>query len=152
LPLLRSSMTMSTGPSKTSSSGSQRRKNSGDPSSKKKKPKILDRVAEPGLMTTFGDDFLGFVLSEDEDETAVPTSSKPTREWDVGKPSRSDDRDRDRNRRRDLDRDDGYANKKQRQDASSRRAPWVEDLAWEDCANVSEMCASQSAHHLCDSH
>jgi len=82
----------------------------------------------------------------------------PTREWDKGKArehSRDGDRRRDNPRERDSDRsegkrkydmvfdfDDGFANKKQRTDALSRKAPWVTGLDWDRCNNVAEMCVS----------
>jgi non-canonical poly(A) RNA polymerase PAPD5/7 len=137
---------MSSGPPKASTSGPRRKNRSGDSSSKKKKTKKTNPVDEPAIpepTATFGDDFLGFIPSDDDDDTPERGSPKPTREWDAGKPARIDNRGRDRNRQRDHERDDGYANKKQRLNASSRRAPWVDDIEWEDCANVSEMCVSQ---------
>jgi non-canonical poly(A) RNA polymerase PAPD5/7 len=72
------------------------------------------------------------------------------------------DRERDRDRDRDgygdrngegihkrkyemvFDPNDGYANKKQRTNASSRKAPWVVDLNWDRCNNVAEMCVFHS--------
>ncbi|KAJ6531077.1 hypothetical protein B0H19DRAFT_1190228 [Mycena capillaripes] len=52
-----------------------------------------------------------------------------TREWDRGK------------RKYDtvFDSSDGYRNKKQRTDANSRLAPWVDHVEWEGCGNVSEL-------------
>jgi non-canonical poly(A) RNA polymerase PAPD5/7 len=144
----RNTSTMSAEPSASkasSSSGSRRKHRSGD-GTKKKKSKRLDTPNEPDVaasavaLPSFGEDFVGFVASDDED---AEEPQKPAREWDVGKPSRADERDR--GRRRDHEREDGYANKKERMNASSRRAPWVDDVAWEDCANVAEMCVSRRA-------
>jgi len=65
------------------------------------------------------------------------------------------DRDRDRVRRRDDDDDrqdgkrkregsydpnDGYTNKKQRMDASSRKCPWIVGLDCDRCHHVAELC------------
>jgi non-canonical poly(A) RNA polymerase PAPD5/7 len=146
---------MSAGPSKPSEPRRSRR--SGDSSTKRKKRKSAVDVddtpqssAAPAV--SFGEDFIGFAASE-EDE---PTKEQPksTREWDVGKPSastseksgRENDRRRGRESERDRDRDygreDGYASKKQRVDAASRRALWVENIEWEDCMNIAEMCVS----------
>ncbi|KAJ7143183.1 Nucleotidyltransferase, partial [Mycena crocata] len=51
------------------------------------------------------------------------------REWDRGK------------RKYDMvfDPSDGYQNKKQRTDAKSRLAPWVEHVDWEGCKNTAEL-------------
>lgn len=99
-----------------------------------------------------GDDFVPFTLSEPEDE--APPAPAPRREWDEGKRSpRGRDRERGRDgerergakgKEREVERDDGYASKKQRVDAASRRAPWVAEVEWERCANVAEMYVSQS--------
>lgn len=55
-----------------------------------------------------------------------------TREWDRGK------------RKYDMifDPSDGYQNKKQRTDAKSRLAPWVEEVDWEGCENAAELCVT----------
>jgi hypothetical protein len=80
-------------------------------------------------------------------DSAGEEDEPPTREWDKGK-SKGRGRDRDSGRRRDRDSygDDGYANKKQRTDAASRKAPWVADIDWDDCNNVAEMYVLS---HLC---
>lgn len=59
-----------------------------------------------------------------------------TREWDRGK------------RKYDmvLDPSDGYRSKKQRTDANSRLAPWVDHVEWEGCESVSELCVNQTLH------
>jgi DNA polymerase sigma len=87
----------------------------------------------------------------------------PTREWDkgkVGESSRDGARRRDNPREQDRNRgkrkhemifdlDDGYSNKKQRTDASSRKAPWVAGVDWDKCNNVAEMCVSSQLLVLC---
>lgn len=64
------------------------------------------------------------------------------RDWDKGK-GKAQDRDNvgGKKRKADFDRNDGY-NKRERMDAASRKAPWVTDVDWEGCANVSELSAS----------
>ncbi len=64
------------------------------------------------------------------------------RDWDKGK-GKVLDRDNvgAKKRKADFDRNDGY-NKKERMDATSRKAPWVTDVDWEGCANVAELSAS----------
>lgn len=95
--------------------------------------------------TGFGDeDFIAFVPSEPEDDVpqedavnkvvaGVVTDEKgkgKAREYDrAGRKRKSDE----------IDLDDGYANKKERMDAKSRRAPWAVDVDWENCPNVAEM-------------
>lgn len=85
----------------------------------------------------------------------------PIREWDRDKVPINDkdgkriggrNRDRDREDSRSggkrkydemvFDFNDGYANKKQRTDASSRKAPWIRDmgLRLDKCNNVAELC------------
>ena len=80
--------------------------------------------------------------------------SRERRDKDGGRERRDTGRTRDRDR--DLDRDadsrgtkrkkdlydlnDGYANKKQRLDAASRKSPWVADLDWTRCRHVAELC------------
>ncbi|KAF8163696.1 hypothetical protein B0H34DRAFT_652140 [Crassisporium funariophilum] len=74
------------------------------------------------------------------------------REWDRGKgeDDYADDRadsyggrngtaSRNSHKRKYDDYDDGYANKKQRLDAASRKSPWVYNLELERCKNVAEM-------------
>ncbi|KAF9478502.1 hypothetical protein BDN70DRAFT_906733 [Pholiota conissans] len=74
----------------------------------------------------------------DDTRSKVRTSE---REWDRGKSERRDRRD-DREpsrKRKHEDYDDGYANKKERLDAASRKCPWVNGLDLERCRNVAEM-------------
>ncbi|KAF8205499.1 hypothetical protein K438DRAFT_1817936 [Mycena galopus ATCC 62051] len=56
-------------------------------------------------------------------------SIEETREWDRGK------------RKYDMvfDPNDGYQNKKQRTDAKSRLAPWVDQVDWDGCQNAAEL-------------
>jgi len=66
------------------------------------------------------------------------------REWDRGKrrEREEDERYERRNgshKRKYDDYDDGYANKKQRLDAGSRKSPWVNGLDLDRCHNVAEM-------------
>ncbi|KIM48611.1 hypothetical protein M413DRAFT_60162 [Hebeloma cylindrosporum] len=66
------------------------------------------------------------------------------REWDRGKRRERDDDERYERRngshkRKHDEYDDGYANKKQRLDAASRKAPWVNGLDLDRCHNVAEM-------------
>lgn len=98
-------------------------------------------------------DFIPFSFSDPE-EPAEPAPAQedwpPTREWDRGK-GKSREKERERGDEREsagrkrkveeVDFDDGYANKKQRVAAASRRAPWVNNVDWDRCANVAEMYA-----------
>jgi non-canonical poly(A) RNA polymerase PAPD5/7 len=66
------------------------------------------------------------------------------REWDRGKKREREDDERYERRngshkRKHDDYDDGYANKKQRLDAGSRKSPWVNGLDLDRCHNVAEM-------------
>lgn len=81
-------------------------------------------------------------LSEEKSKSRGEKDRQIEREWDRGKRDRGRDDDRHRTKRKhDLlfDFDDGYANKKQRLDASSRKAPWVTGIDWYKCKNVAEM-------------
>ncbi len=66
----------------------------------------------------------------------------PERDWDKGK-GKAQERDGigGRKRKADFDRNDGYNTKKERTDATSRKAPWVADIDWEGCTNVAELSA-----------
>ncbi|CCM06442.1 uncharacterized protein FIBRA_08704 [Fibroporia radiculosa] len=89
---------------------------------------------------SFGDtDFIAFTFSDEEDQD-VEDRRPEVREWDKGK-SRTSDRDHTGRKRKvdDSSLDDGYANKKQRVAAASRKAPWVADIDWDSCTNVAEM-------------
>ncbi|PIL24355.1 hypothetical protein GSI_14108 [Ganoderma sinense ZZ0214-1] len=93
---------------------------------------------------SFGnDDFIAFSLSdaEEADKQSARASSPPVREWDRGK-AKAKEREEHAGRKRkveEVDFNDGYANKKQRVAAASRRAPWAQDVDWDKCANVAEM-------------
>ena len=102
-------------------------------------------------------DFIPFTFDDDEgpEPEAEPAQEDwpPVREWDKGKgKARERERDRDREhagRKRkveEVDFDDGYANKKQRVAAASRKAPWARDVDWDSCANVAEMCEELHVH------
>lgn len=85
-------------------------------------------------------DFIAFGLADDDHrEEAKEEISE--REWDKGK-KKAGGRDAGggRKRKADFDRNDGYNNKKERTDAASRKAPWVEDVDWEGSTNVAELC------------
>jgi non-canonical poly(A) RNA polymerase PAPD5/7 len=155
------------GSPKASSSSSKRRR-SEDASSKKRKrtkrsPAEPEESAPPepepagARGTEIGDDFVAFGASSDGDDEAGATAepAPAPREWDEGKPAAREggragrrERERERERRRDDD-DDGFANKKQRLDAASRRAPWVDAVDWEACTNVAEMCVSPFSRARC---
>ncbi|RDX46948.1 hypothetical protein OH76DRAFT_1385988 [Lentinus brumalis] len=97
-------------------------------------------------------DFIPFSFPEpepvEEEDPPARDSSPPVREWDRGKDkgkgkdreSRRESEHAGRKRKaEELDYDDGYANKKERLAAASRKAPWARDVDWESCANVAEM-------------
>ncbi|KII88238.1 hypothetical protein PLICRDRAFT_111020 [Plicaturopsis crispa FD-325 SS-3] len=109
-----------------------------------------------------GEDFVPFVDSEPP--TPPPTEhadtarrkdrdrdtrrdDAPTREWDKGKGRTRDWEWDSRNdsgskRKHDtmIDMDEVYANnRKQREQAQSRRAPWLDNIDWDSCNNVAEM-------------
>ena len=100
-----------------------------------------------------GEEFIAFAFSDSDEDTAAV----PIREWDQGKEngdfekrgkkrksgemSRDDreyDRDgrRERGHHRDRDRD---GEKRWRMENVSRYTPWVANVDWERCANVSEL-------------
>ncbi|KAI0693342.1 hypothetical protein BC835DRAFT_1406809 [Cytidiella melzeri] len=94
----------------------------------------------------FGEeDFIRFEFSDAEEEMPsedgeVEERRKDTRSSDKGKGKAREYENGRRKRKSDeIDYDDGYANKKERMDANSRRAPWVADVDWENCRNVAEM-------------
>lgn len=144
--------------SKVSSSAGEKKRKSRASTPRKEALVIEPKTSEVGFAE--GYDFLAFdedsgfedgVKKGDErdsrDGRGKEKDRPSEREWDKGKERMQDwDRDRDRNRgdarrsRRDeYDRNDGYANKKQRLDAASRKAPWIADVTWEGCTNVAEM-------------
>jgi non-canonical poly(A) RNA polymerase PAPD5/7 len=74
--------------------------------------------------------------SEEKEDTRV-------RDWDKGKGKASErDGGVGKRRRADFDRNDGYSNKKERTNAASRKAPWVNYVDWEGSANVADLYAS----------
>nr|VWP00205.1 2-oxoisovalerate dehydrogenase subunit alpha (EC (Branched-chain alpha-keto acid dehydrogenase E1 component alpha chain) [Ganoderma boninense] len=128
-------------------SGAQPASSSKPPSAAAEGPKLATRNAANGDRgNSFGnDDFIAFSLSDSEeaDRQSARASSPPVREWDRGKPKgKGKDREEHAGRKRkveEVDFNDGYANKKQRVAAASRRAPWTQDVDWDRCANVAEM-------------
>lgn len=101
--------------------------------------------AQDAASNSFADqDFIAFTFSDGEDEQEekkdVEEEAFPVREWDKGKTRARDHESAGRKRRHDeIDYNDGYANKKQRTDAASRRAPWAVDVDWDRCNNVADM-------------
>ncbi|KDR67548.1 hypothetical protein GALMADRAFT_1079828 [Galerina marginata CBS 339.88] len=97
--------------------------------------------------TRIGDTRVDKVKSERAKEKSKmqdPPSALRTseREWDRSKVEETDRGRNGRHKRKhgdDYDRDDGYANKKQRMDAASRKCPWVRGLDLQRCQNVAEM-------------
>ncbi|KAI0093770.1 hypothetical protein BDY19DRAFT_918831 [Irpex rosettiformis] len=97
---------------------------------------------EPG----FGDeDFIAFEPSDTEDEkpskdVEVVEAKTSGNSGEKGKGRAREYEHAGRKRKSDeIDFNDGYANKKERMDANSRRAPWAADVDWENCHNVAEM-------------
>ncbi|KAH9852744.1 hypothetical protein C2E23DRAFT_756340 [Lenzites betulinus] len=107
--------------------------------------------------STFAEaDFIPFSFTDPEEPAPAQDDWPPEREWDKGK-GKSRAREKEREREREHERaggrehagrkrkadeinlEDGYANKKQRTAAASRKAPWVSDVDWDSCANVAEM-------------
>ncbi|KAF9014210.1 hypothetical protein BDQ17DRAFT_1386693 [Cyathus striatus] len=83
-----------------------------------------------------------------DDEPSLPESSNsksrkrsppPEREWDRGKSKEMNTNSSTGKYDLIFDEDDWYTNKKQRMDAATRRAPWVNDMNWDDCKNVAEL-------------
>ncbi|OJT08695.1 Poly(A) RNA polymerase cid14 [Trametes pubescens] len=116
-----------------------------------------ERAGKGDGESTFAEaDFIPFSFSDLEEpaEPAAPAQQDwpPEREWDRGK-GKSREKERERGDEREhagrkrkveeVDFDDGYANKKQRVAAASRRAPWVNNVDWDKCANVAEMLQAE---------
>ena len=126
------------GPSSTQPASSSK-----PPSGTGEGPRRASRNAVNGENAFGNDDFIAFSLSDSEeaDKHATRESSPPVREWDRGKVM-GKEREEHAGRKRkveEVDFNDGYANKKQRVAAASRRAPWARDVDWDKCANVAEM-------------
>ncbi|KAK2463868.1 hypothetical protein APHAL10511_004173 [Amanita phalloides] len=119
-----------------------------------------DGKAKTHTAAAFGQDFIAFAPSDESGEEEPEPgpigrrrgkgkgreTSLAVREWDKDKDKDKDivreDDDHERSRRKyDLvfDFDDSYGSKKQRLDAHSRKAPWLDQFEWEDCKNVAEM-------------
>ncbi|TCD67285.1 hypothetical protein EIP91_000307 [Steccherinum ochraceum] len=83
-----------------------------------------------------------FAQDEDGDPPPAPELAKskdgPVRPWDKGKVPESERAGRKR-KVAEVDSSDGYASKRQRMDAASRRAPWAWDVDWDGCQNVAQM-------------
>lgn len=98
-----------------------------------------------------GNDFIGFApSSEDEDEERAPPGVRE-RDWDKGK-RRASERDRELENGAKRKHERIYDEDGQRRATAFRRAPWVADVDWQRCKNVSEMCvitSSPSSHLLC---
>lgn len=96
------------------------------------------------VANAFGDaDFVAFLASEGEEkgimeEVEEMKSYARVRDKEKGKEREYESAGRKR-KADEIDYDDGYANKKERLDAKSRRAPWALDVDWENCNNVAEM-------------
>lgn len=101
-----------------------------------------------------GDDFVPFAPSS-EDEQSVPADRVHPLEREgaggKGKGRASDSRDYERKYERDRDVEGGERKRKydlvfdddevlgNRREATYRHAPWVRDVDWQKCNNVSEM-------------
>jgi non-canonical poly(A) RNA polymerase PAPD5/7 len=80
----------------------------------------------------------------DEDKRRHRDRSYSPRPRDKGKGRENGTPSKHHDRKYDMvfDFDDGYANKKERLDPSSRKAPWLDSVDWESCNNVAEMCVT----------
>lgn len=108
-----------------------------------------------GRAFDIGDDFLPFVVGDDEDIVSKTQEScgrekAPEREWDKGKTKPEDgdgSHDRDRGGRGTkrkyemvFDEDSlDYRQRRQHYHPASRKAPWVSNVDWDSCHNVAEM-------------
>lgn len=105
-------------------------------------PTKAQEVANETSTSLGTEEFIPFTFSDDEKDAEVEVEEEafPVREWDKGKgKSRDYGAPGQKRKHDDIDFNDGYANKKQRTDAASRRAPWAVDVDWENCNNVAEM-------------
>ena len=84
-------------------------------------------------------DFIALGLVDDDHREEAKEEIRE-REWDKGK-KKAGERDSGGGRKRkvDFDRNDGYNNKKERTNAASRKAPWIDDVDWEGSTNVAEL-------------
>jgi non-canonical poly(A) RNA polymerase PAPD5/7 len=97
-----------------------------------------------------GDDFLPFVVSDEEEKISKTQESHrrekvPEREWDKGKPREGDEDRGGRGTKRKYEMvfdEDSWDHRQRRQDyhPTSRKTPWVDDVDWDSCHNVAEMC------------
>jgi hypothetical protein len=88
-------------------------------------------------------DFIAFGTIDDDHRKEEKEDTR-VRDWDKGK-GKASERDGGggggKRSKADFDRNDGYKKKKERTDAASRKAPWVNDVDWEGSANVAELYA-----------
>ena len=103
---------------------------------------------------TTGQDFIPFDFSdpegeeEEEEEEVVEILPAPSPGKGKGKGRERVDRDTRggqnglKRSAAEMEEEDGYSNKKQRTDASSRLTPWITDVEWGDCRNLAELCVS----------
>ncbi len=82
------------------------------------------------------------MTSEAKEKSSRAARRERNRENEANGDERYDRRsERESGRKRKYDEyDDGYANKKERVDAASRKSPWVNALELDKCRNVAEMC------------
>lgn len=131
------------GPSGTQPASSSNPPNGAVEGTKRRTRNTTDGETANGGNSFGDDDFIAFSLSdaEEADKQSARESSPPAREWDRGK-VKGKEREEHAGRKRKVEEinfNDGYANKKQRVAAASRRAPWAWDVDWDKCANVAEM-------------
>ncbi|KAF8077561.1 hypothetical protein FPV67DRAFT_1684010, partial [Lyophyllum atratum] len=89
-----------------------------------------------------GEDFIPFGLGDVDRDGDRNRDRARDRDRDVdrdGGRDRHRDRDAGAKRKLEFDPNDGYANKKQRLDASTRKSPWVAGLDWNQCNHVAEI-------------
>lgn len=120
---------------------------------KGKAPELGELPSSSSRAFDIGDDFLPFVVSDDEEKVTKTQESHrrekaPEREWDKGKRrERDDSRERDRGgqgtkRKYEMIFDENprdYRQRRQDYPPASRKAPWIADVAWDNCRNVAEM-------------
>ncbi|KAF8516959.1 hypothetical protein BU17DRAFT_92345 [Hysterangium stoloniferum] len=94
----------------------------------------------PGFTT--GEDFIAFPSSDEESDEDAPQIPPMSRGKDREEPEAISP-ELHSGKKRSADQMDGdgggYTNKKQKMDASSRLTPWVHDVSWDSCRNLSEM-------------
>jgi non-canonical poly(A) RNA polymerase PAPD5/7 len=105
-----------------------------------------------------GADFIPFDFSDEEvaaeeEEDGVPSVPSPDKgkdrerpEWDVN--VHGELKKNGMKRSAEVMEEGGYANKKQRTDASSRLTPWVRDVDWDSCRNLAELYVYTSSPYF----